>query len=69
MQIRPCAKHAVAAVLVLISFVSSPVLAQRQHAHVRADQQAQPSALGQVVRDATARCQDGAVAQHEGYVL
>ena len=60
---------AVAGVLVLLSLSSSPVLAQREHAHARTNHQAQASALVQVVRDATARFHDVAVAEQEGYVL
>ena len=74
MQIRRCAQHAVAGVLVLLSLASSPVRAQSDHthaatAHARPHQQAQTSALVQVVRDATARFHDVAVAEHEGYFL
>jgi hypothetical protein len=74
MKIRRFAPHAVAGVLVLMSFASSPVTAQNDHAHAaathaRAHQQAQASALVQVVRDATARFQDVAVAEQEGYSL
>ena len=68
------ATQAVAGVLVLLSLSSSPVLAQRDHAHAvaahaRATQQAQASALVQVVRDATERFHDVAVAEDEGYSL
>ena len=73
MQLRRFAQHAVAGVLVLLS-LSSPVLAQRDHAHAvathaRAHQQAKASALVQVVRDATERFHDVAVAEQEGYFL
>jgi hypothetical protein len=74
MKIRRFAQHAVAGVLVLLNLASSPVLAQSAHAHAaaapaRAHQKAQASALVQVVRDATARFHDVAVAEHEGYFL
>ena len=74
MKIRRFAQHAVAGVLVLISFASSPVLAQRDHSHAavaqaRATQQAKASALVTVVRDATERFHDVAVAEDEGYSL
>jgi len=74
MQIRRCATYAVAGVLVLLCLAASPVLAQSAHAHAaaahaRADQQTQASALVQVVRDATARFHDVAVAEQEGYSL
>jgi hypothetical protein len=74
MKIRRFAQHFVAGVLVLMSFVSSPVMAQSDHAHAaaayaRANQQVKASALVQVVRDATARFHDVAVAEHEGYIL
>ena len=73
-QIRRFAQHAVAGVLVLLSLSSSPVLAQRDHAHAaaahaRANQQAKANALFQVVRDATERFHDVAVAEQEGYFL
>ena len=74
MQSRRCGQHVVAGVLMLLSCAASPVLAQSHHAHAaaaraRADQQAPASALVQVVRDATARFHDVAVAEHEGYAL
>ena len=74
MQLRRCAQHAVAGVLVLLSLASSPVRAQSNHAHAaaahaRTHQKTQASALVQVVRDATARFHDVAVAEHEGYFL
>jgi hypothetical protein len=74
MKIRRFATHAVAGVLVLMSVASSPVLAQREHSHAAAepasaDQKAKASALVQVVRDATARFQDVAVAEDAGYSL
>ena len=74
MQIRRFAKHSVAGVLVLMSFASSPVLAQSAHSHAAAaqasaDQKVKASALVQVVRDATERFHDVAVAEHEGYFL
>jgi len=73
-KLRRFAKHAVAGVLVLMNFSSSPVMAQSHHAHVaaapaRTDQKAKASALVQVVRDATERFQDVAVAEKEGYLL
>ena len=71
MKIRRFAQHAVAGVLVLMSCASSPVLAQSDHshaaaAHASANQKAKASALVKVVRDATARFHDVAVAEHEG---
>src|SRR2546428_133795 len=74
MKIRRFAKHAVAGVLVLMSFASSPVLAQSAHSHAAAaqasaDQKVKASALVQVVRDATERFHDVAVAENEGYFL
>jgi hypothetical protein len=74
MQIRRFAQHAVAGVLVLLNLASSPVLAQSDHAHsaaahAGANQKAKASALVKVVRDATARFHDVAVAEHEGYFL
>ena len=74
MKIRRFAQHSVAGVLVLMSFASSPVMAQSDHAHAaaahaRAHQQVKASALVQVVRDATARFHDVAVAEREGYFL
>ena len=71
MKIRRFAKHAVAGVLVLMSVASSPVMAQREHSHAAAapasaDQKAKASALVNVVRDATERFQDVAVAEEEG---
>ena len=74
MKIRRFAKHSVAGVLVLLSFASSPVLAQSEHshaaaAHVSAHQKAKASALVRVVRDATARFHDVAVAEQEEYFL
>jgi hypothetical protein len=74
MKIRRFAQHAVAGVLVLMSLASSPVLAQSAHshaaaAHASANQKAKASALVKVVRDATARFHDVAVAEHEGYYL
>jgi len=73
MKIRRFATHAVAGVLVLMSVASSPVRAQREHSHVaavhaRADQK-QASALIKVVRKATERFHDVAVAEEEGYFL
>jgi hypothetical protein len=70
MKIRRFAKHAVAGVLVLMSFWSSPVMAQSDHSHAAAapasvDQKAKASALVKVVREATARFQDVAVAEEE----
>ena len=57
-----------------MSFSSSPVMAQSNHAQAtaapaRADQKVKASALVQVVRDATERFQDVAVAEKEGYLL
>ena len=74
MKLRRCVTYAGAGVLVLLSWTSSPVTAQSHHApaaavHARAGQQAQASALVQVVRDATARFHDVAVAEQEGYSL
>jgi hypothetical protein len=74
MKIRRFAQHAVAGVLVLASFLSSPVLAQSDHSHAeaapaRADQKAKASALVNMVREATARFHDVAVAEEEEYVL
>jgi hypothetical protein len=74
MQIRRFAPHAVAGVLVLMSLAASPVMAQSAHAHAMAapdsaNRKAQASALVQVVRDATARFHDVAVAESEGYFL
>ena len=74
MKIRRFAQHAVAGVLVLMSFASSPVMAQSDHshaaaAHASAHQKAKASALVKVVRDATARFHDVAVAECEGYFL
>jgi hypothetical protein len=74
MKLRRFAYHAVAGVLVLMSLSSSLVMAQSHRAHTaavhaRADQQAQASALVQVVRKATERFQDVAVAEQEGYFL
>jgi hypothetical protein len=74
MKIRRFAQHAVAGALVLMSFASSPAMAQSAHAHAaaapaRAEQQAKASALVQVVRDATERFHDVAVAESEGYAL
>jgi hypothetical protein len=73
-KIRRFAKHSVAGVLVLMSFLSSPVMAQSNHAHAtaapaRADQKVKASALVQVVRDATERFHDVVVAEKEGYSL
>ena len=72
MKLRRFAQHAVAGVLVLVSFLSSPVLAQSDHSHAeaaqaRADQKA--SALVNMVREATERFHDVAVAEEEEYVL
>jgi hypothetical protein len=74
MKIRRFSQHTVAGVLVLMSFASSPVLAQSDHSHAaaalaRADQKAKASALVQVVRNATERFNDVAVAESEGYFL
>ncbi len=74
MKIRRFAKHAVAGVLVLMSFWSSPVMAQRDRSHAAAapasaDQKAKASALVKVVREATARFQDVAVAEADYLVL
>jgi hypothetical protein len=74
MKIRRFAKYAVAGVLVLMSVASSPVLAQRDRSHAaavqaRVTQQAKASALVTVVRDATERFHDVAVAEDEGYSL
>jgi hypothetical protein len=44
-------------------------MAQSAHAHARADQKARASALVHVVRNATARFHDVAVAEKEGYFL
>ena len=71
-KIRRFAQHAVTGMLVFLSVSSSPVIAQNGHAHAahaRADQKAKASALVQVVRDATARFHDVAIAEQEGYVL
>jgi hypothetical protein len=73
MKIQRFAKHSVAGVLVLMSFASSPVMAQRDHSHTaavqaRADQK-KASALVKVVREATERFHDVAVAEDEGYFL
>jgi hypothetical protein len=74
LKIRRFAQHAVAGVLVLMSFVSSPVMAQSDHSHAAAthasaNQKAKASALVKVVREATARFHDVAVAEDEGYYL
>ena len=69
MQIRRFAQHAVAGVLVLLSCASAPVLAHSDHAHASADRKAQASALVKVVREATERFHDVAVAEHEKYFL
>ncbi len=74
MKIRRFAKHSVAGVLVLMSFSLSPVMAQSDHSHAAAaqasaDQKAKASALVKVVRDATERFHDVAVAENEGYFL
>ena len=71
-KIRRFAQHAVTGMLVFLSVSSSPVIAQNGHAHAahaRADQKAKASALVQVVRDATERFHDVAVAEQEGYAL
>jgi hypothetical protein len=68
-EIRRFAHHAIAGALVLLSVSSSPVMAQSAHAHTKADQKAKASALVHVVRDATARFHDVAVAEQEGYFL
>jgi hypothetical protein len=72
MKIRRFATHAVAGVLVLMSVASSPVLAPRDHSPAAAEPASahqKASALVQVVRDATARFQDVAVAEDAGYSL
>jgi hypothetical protein len=74
MKIRRFATHSIAGVLVLMSFSSSPVMAQSDHshaaaAHASANQKAKASALVKVVRDATERFHDVAVAENEGYFL
>ena len=69
MQIQRCVTQAAAGVLVLLSCTSAPVRAQNGHARPRAHHQAQASALVHVVRDATARFHDVAVAEQEGYFL
>jgi hypothetical protein len=72
MKIRRFAKHTIAGVLVLMSVASSPVLAQREHsqaASAGALQKAKAGALVQVVRDATERFHDVAVAEDAGYSL
>ena len=74
MKIRRCSQHAVAGVLVLMSFAASPVMAQSDHSHAvaahdSANKKAKASVLVQVVRDATERFRDVAVAEHEGYFL
>ena len=72
MKIRRFANSAVAGVLVLMSVSSSPVMAQRDHSHAAAAQGSahqKASALVTVVRDATERFHDVAVAEKEGYSL
>jgi len=72
MKIRRFANYAVAGVLVLMSVSSSPVMAQRDHSHAAAAQASahqKASALVTVVRDATERFHDVAVAEKEGYSL
>jgi hypothetical protein len=69
MQIRRFATHAVAGVLVLLSCASAPVMAQSDHAHARADQKTKASALVKVVREATERFHNVAVAEDEEYFL
>jgi hypothetical protein len=74
MKIRRFAPHAVAGVLVLLSFASSPAMAQSDHAHATAaytsaHQKAKANALVKVVREATERFHDVAVAEEEEYFL
>ena len=74
MKSRRFAQHAIAGVLVLMGFASSPVMAQSHHSHAAAapasaDQKTKASALVQVVRDATERFHDVTVAESEGYFL
>jgi hypothetical protein len=73
MKIRQFAQHAVASVLVFVSFSSSPVMAQRNHSHAAAAQasadQKKASTLVKVVREATKHFHDVAVAEKEGYFL
>jgi hypothetical protein len=72
MKIRRFANYAVAGVLVFMSFSSSPVMAQRDHSHTAAapaGAHQKASALVMVVRDATERFHDVAVAEKEGYSL
>ena len=74
MKIRRFATHSIAGVLLLMSCSSSPVMAQSDHshaaaAHASANQKAKASALVKVVRDATERFHDVAVAENEGYFL
>jgi hypothetical protein len=74
MKLRQCAKHSVAGVLVLMSFWLSSVMAQSDHSQAAAapagaDQKAKASALVKVVREATKRFHDVAVAEDEGYIL
>ena len=68
-QLRRYTQQAVAGVLVLLSVASSPVMAQRGHAHPRDHHKGQASVLVQVVRDVTARFHDVTVAENEGYFL
>lgn len=56
-------------VLVLTGALSSPALAQHDQAHGGGPARSQPSELVKVVRDATERYRDVAVAQHDGYEL
>ena len=68
-KIRRFVPHAVAGVFVLMSCASSPVMAQREHAHASAHQKAKASALVKVVREATERFHDVRVAEKEEYYL
>ena len=57
------------AVLAAIAFAPSPAYAQRDHAHEAEAQKRDPGPLVAVVRAATERFKDVAVAEAEGYAL